>query len=96
MYVFLPAFRRDQRVKCYVGRRKITIILIIKEKHAQTHKAITYFCKESFEEFPVLEVDVVKKEGGGDGGEEQGMKMLPRKCKKCLGARGRDLICVYW
>lgn len=30
----------------------------------KTHKAITYFCKESFEEFPVLEVDVVRREGG--------------------------------
>lgn len=38
-------------------------MLIIK-RHTQTHKAITYFCKESFEEFPVLEVDVVKREGG--------------------------------
>lgn len=35
-----------------------------KRRYTQTHKAITYFCKESFEEFPVLEVDVVRREGG--------------------------------
>ncbi len=50
------------------------MIMLIIKRHTQTHKAITYFCKESFEEFPVLEVDVVKKKGrvgergGGDGG----------------------------
>lgn len=35
-----------------------------KRNTLKAHKAITYFCKESFEEFPVLEVDVVKEEGG--------------------------------
>lgn len=37
----------------------------VKQGNTLRHtKAITYFCKESFEEFPVLEVDVVKREGG--------------------------------
>lgn len=51
-------------------------MLLIKKGNTLRHtKAITYFCKESFEEFPVLEVDVVKgrvgKRDGGDGGRNK-------------------------
>jgi len=46
----------------------IIIIMLVIKKRRRIHNAITYFCKESLEEFPVLELDVVKK-GGGDGGE---------------------------
>lgn len=54
----------------------IIIMLLIKKGNTLRHtKAITYFCKESFEEFPVLEVDVVKgrvgKRDGGDGGRNK-------------------------
>lgn len=61
--MILPAFMGDERVRCYVRRRENNNKAYNK-RHTQTHKAITYFCKESFEEFPVLEVGVVKKEGG--------------------------------
>lgn len=61
---FLPAFRCDQRVKCERKKNNNNNDdANNKEKHTQTHKAITYFWKESFEEFPVLEVDMVKRGG---------------------------------
>lgn len=59
----LPDISSDQRVKCE------KIIKQVGRRNTQRHKAITYFRKESFEEFPVLEVDVAKREGLEETGE---------------------------
>ena len=41
----------------------------------KTHRQTTYFCKESLEEFPVLELDVVKQKRGEGRGDEGGTKL---------------------